>query len=145
MHTEALKFREVMAQMMAAHSSPRTTKSSSPPCRGAAGASPRGWTCSRNSRYRLGDRAHPAESGADWVTANAVFDVLDQAIAGLLEVDVSASGTVTADPAAALKCKMLRANARRQLRRDGQDTAGGGADIVGGHEKRVVFSATFRS
>jgi hypothetical protein len=31
MHPEALKFREVMAQMMAAHSSPRTTKSSSPP------------------------------------------------------------------------------------------------------------------
>jgi hypothetical protein len=34
-----------------------------------------------------------------------VFDVLAQAIAGLLEVDVSAGGTVTADPAAALKCK----------------------------------------
>ena len=42
------------------------------------------------------------------VTANAAFDALDQAIAGLLEVDVSAGGTITADPAAARKCKMLR-------------------------------------
>jgi hypothetical protein len=42
------------------------------------------------------------------VTANAAFDALDQAIAGLLEVDVSAGGTVAVDPAAALKCKMLR-------------------------------------
>jgi hypothetical protein len=42
------------------------------------------------------------------VTANAAFDALDQAIAGLLEVDVSAGGTITVDPAAALKCKMLR-------------------------------------
>jgi hypothetical protein len=42
------------------------------------------------------------------VTANAAFDALDQAIAGLLEVDVSAGGMITADAAAALKCKMLR-------------------------------------
>jgi len=42
------------------------------------------------------------------VTANAAFDALDQAIAGLLEVDVSAGGTITVDPPAALKCKMLR-------------------------------------
>jgi hypothetical protein len=42
------------------------------------------------------------------VTANEAFDALDQAIAGLLEVDVSAGGTVTVDPAAALECKMLR-------------------------------------
>ena len=42
------------------------------------------------------------------VTANEAFDVLDQAIAGLLEVDVSAGGTITVDPAAALACKMLR-------------------------------------
>jgi hypothetical protein len=42
------------------------------------------------------------------VTANEAFDALDQAIAGLLEVDVSAGGTVTVDPAAALACKMLR-------------------------------------
>jgi hypothetical protein len=33
---------------------------------------------------------------------------LDEAIAGLLEVDVSAGGTITVDPAAALQCKMLR-------------------------------------
>ena len=42
------------------------------------------------------------------VTANEAFDALDQAIAGLLEVDVSAGGTITVDPAAALQCKMLR-------------------------------------
>jgi hypothetical protein len=42
------------------------------------------------------------------VTANEAFDALDQAIAGLLEVDVSAGGTITLDPAAALGCKMLR-------------------------------------
>ena len=42
------------------------------------------------------------------VTANAALDALDQAIAGLLEVDVSAGGTITVDPPAALKCKMLR-------------------------------------
>jgi hypothetical protein len=42
------------------------------------------------------------------VTANAAFDTLDQAIAGLLEVNVSAGGTITVDPAAALACKMLR-------------------------------------
>ena len=42
------------------------------------------------------------------VTANEAFDALDQAIAGLLEVDVSAGGTITVDPAAALLCKMLR-------------------------------------
>jgi hypothetical protein len=42
------------------------------------------------------------------VTANEAFDALDQAIAGLLEVDVSAGGTITVDPAAALACKMLR-------------------------------------
>jgi hypothetical protein len=42
------------------------------------------------------------------VTANEAFDALDQAIAGLLEVDVSAGGTTTVDPAAALSCKMLR-------------------------------------
>jgi hypothetical protein len=42
------------------------------------------------------------------VTANAAFDALDQAIAGLLEVDVSAGGTITVDAAVARKCKMLR-------------------------------------
>ena len=42
------------------------------------------------------------------VTANEAFDALDQAIAGLLEVDVSAGGTVTVDSVAALQCKMLR-------------------------------------
>jgi hypothetical protein len=42
------------------------------------------------------------------VTANAALDALDQAIAGLLEVDVSAGGTITADAAASIKCKMLR-------------------------------------
>jgi hypothetical protein len=42
------------------------------------------------------------------VTANAAFDALDQAIAGLLEVDVSTGGTITPDPAGALRCKMLR-------------------------------------
>jgi hypothetical protein len=42
------------------------------------------------------------------VTANAAFDALDQAIAGLLELDVSAGGTITVDPAAAVTCKMLR-------------------------------------
>jgi hypothetical protein len=42
------------------------------------------------------------------VTANEAFDALDQAIAGLLEVDISAGGTITVDPAAALSCKMLR-------------------------------------
>jgi hypothetical protein len=42
------------------------------------------------------------------VTANEAFDALDQAIAGLLELDVSAGGTITVDPAAALACKMLR-------------------------------------
>jgi hypothetical protein len=42
------------------------------------------------------------------VTANEAFDALDQAIAGLLEVDVSTGGTITLDPAAALACKMLR-------------------------------------
>jgi hypothetical protein len=42
------------------------------------------------------------------VTANEAFDALDQAIAGLLEVDVSAGGTITIDPTAALQCKMLR-------------------------------------
>ena len=42
------------------------------------------------------------------VTANEALDALDQAIAGLLEVDVSAGGTITVDPAAALACKMLR-------------------------------------
>jgi hypothetical protein len=42
------------------------------------------------------------------VTANEAFDALDQAIAGLLEVDVSAGGTITVDTAAALACKMLR-------------------------------------
>ena len=41
-------------------------------------------------------------------TANQAFDALDQAIAGLLEVDVSAGGTITIDPTAALQCKMLR-------------------------------------
>jgi hypothetical protein len=42
------------------------------------------------------------------VTANEAFDALDQAIAGLLEIDVSTGGTITLDPAAALACKMLR-------------------------------------
>jgi hypothetical protein len=42
------------------------------------------------------------------VIANAAFDALDQAIAGLLEVDVSVGGTITVDAPAALKCKMLR-------------------------------------
>jgi hypothetical protein len=42
------------------------------------------------------------------VTANAAFDALDQAIAGLLEVDVSAGGTISLAPTAALACKMLR-------------------------------------
>jgi hypothetical protein len=42
------------------------------------------------------------------VTANEAFDALDQALAGLLQVDVSAGGTITVDPAAALSCKMLR-------------------------------------
>jgi hypothetical protein len=42
------------------------------------------------------------------VTANEAFDALDQAIAGLLEIDVSVGGTITVDPAAALQCKMLR-------------------------------------
>ena len=42
------------------------------------------------------------------VTANAAFDALDQAIAGLLEVNVSAGGTITPDPADALTCKLLR-------------------------------------
>jgi hypothetical protein len=42
------------------------------------------------------------------VTANAAFDALDQAIAGLLEVDISPGGTITVDPAAAIKCKLLR-------------------------------------
>jgi hypothetical protein len=42
------------------------------------------------------------------VTANEAFDALDQAIAGLLELDVSAGGIITVDPAAALACKMLR-------------------------------------
>jgi hypothetical protein len=42
------------------------------------------------------------------VTANAAFDALDQAIAGLLAVDVSAGGTITVAAAAALKCKTLR-------------------------------------
>ena len=42
------------------------------------------------------------------VTANEAFDALDLAITGLLEVDVSAGGTVAVDPAAALTCKMLR-------------------------------------
>ena len=42
------------------------------------------------------------------VTANAAFDALDRAIAGLLEVDVSAGGTITVDPTAALGCKLLR-------------------------------------
>jgi hypothetical protein len=42
------------------------------------------------------------------VTANEAFDALDQAIAGLLEVDVSAGGPITVDSAAALACKMLR-------------------------------------
>jgi hypothetical protein len=50
--------------------------------------------------------AHILQSQAQKeVTANAAFDALDQAIAGLLEVDVSAGGTITADAAAALKCK----------------------------------------
>jgi len=53
--------------------------------------------------------AHILQSQAQKeVTANATLDALDQAIAGLLEVDVSAGGTITADTAAALKCKMLR-------------------------------------
>jgi hypothetical protein len=53
--------------------------------------------------------AHILQSQAQKeVTANAALDALDQAIAGLLEVDVSAGGTVTVDTAAALKCKMLR-------------------------------------
>jgi hypothetical protein len=38
------------------------------------------------------------------VTANEAFDALDQAIAGLLEIDVSVGGTITVDPAAALQC-----------------------------------------
>jgi hypothetical protein len=42
------------------------------------------------------------------VTANEAFDALDQAIAGLLEVDVSAGGAITINPASALQCKMLR-------------------------------------
>jgi hypothetical protein len=42
------------------------------------------------------------------VTANEGFDALDQAIAGLFELDVSGGGTITVDPAAARKCKMLR-------------------------------------
>jgi hypothetical protein len=42
------------------------------------------------------------------VTANAAFYVLDQAIAGLLDVDVSAGGTITSDAAAALQWKTLR-------------------------------------
>jgi hypothetical protein len=42
------------------------------------------------------------------VTANEAFDALDQAIAGLLEVDISAGGTITIDPSGALQCKMLR-------------------------------------
>jgi len=53
--------------------------------------------------------AHILQSQAQKeVTANEAFDALDQAIAGLLEVDVSAGGTVTADAAAALGCKILR-------------------------------------
>jgi hypothetical protein len=53
--------------------------------------------------------AHILQSQAQKeVTANAAFDALDQAIAALLEVDVSAGGTITVDPVAALKCKMLR-------------------------------------
>jgi hypothetical protein len=53
--------------------------------------------------------AHILQSQAQKeVTANAAFDALDEAIAGLLEVDVSAGGTITVDPAAALGCKMLR-------------------------------------
>jgi hypothetical protein len=42
------------------------------------------------------------------VTANAAFDALDQAIAGLLEVDVSTGGMITPDPADAVRCKLLR-------------------------------------
>ncbi len=102
------------------------------------------------------------------VTANAAFDALDQAIAGLLEVDVSAGGTIVPDPADALRCKMLRLTGT--LAADAEvvvpdnrkayfvhnataagfavtvrTPAGAGAGIVGGPEKRVVFSATFRS
>jgi hypothetical protein len=53
--------------------------------------------------------AHILQSQAQKeVTANAAFDALDQATAGLLEVDLSAGGTIPADPGAARKCKMLR-------------------------------------
>jgi hypothetical protein len=53
--------------------------------------------------------AHILQSQAQKeVTVNAALDALDQAMAGLLEVDISSGGTITVDPPAALKCKMLR-------------------------------------
>jgi hypothetical protein len=53
--------------------------------------------------------AHILQSQAQKeVTANEAFDALDQAIAGLLGVDVSAGGTITLDVTDALTCKLLR-------------------------------------
>lgn len=42
------------------------------------------------------------------VTANAAFNALDQAQAGLLVLNLSAGGPIIAEPAAALSCKLLR-------------------------------------
>ena len=46
------------------------------------------------------------------VTANAAFNALDQAIAGLLAVDVSAGGTVTLDP---VPCAVTLAGSRQPI------------------------------
>jgi hypothetical protein len=64
------------------------------------------------------------------VTANEAFDALDQAIAGLLEVDVSGGGTITLDPAAALACKMLRLTG----------TLAAGAEVVVPSNRKPYFA-----
>ena len=68
-----------------------------------AGITSERWPTSARNRW-------PASVGIckKEVTANEAFDALDQAIAGLLEVDISAGGAVSVDTAAALLCKMLR-------------------------------------
>jgi hypothetical protein len=99
--------------------------------------------------------AHILQSQAQKeVTANAALDALDQAIAGLLQVDVSAGSTITVDGTAARKCKMLRLTGtlaadaevvvpdnrkpyflqrhRRRLRCDGED----------GRRRRVTVGAS---